>query len=325
MTAAEWSSGKYYALRMLVSMIAWFDNWQEIWRSYRSGAELPPLRFRRGFALRHRPEDQVLLQFFEVFRDRGYRRYITELSQGTLVDIGANIGAVTLDWATRFSSIRIHAYEPHPATFAMLRANVEANHLTRRVTTHREAVGGHAGTLALCSGGSSMQTSAYGPGAPAAGAFDEVKVAMVSLDKVIERCTADGQIGLLKIDAEGAEADILEGARPETLKEIRQFVIEYHDSLCVDALGRCARVLTRAGLRCFTRPISPDQGLLYAKREKDQGGCPLTDASNEHRSTHSARGQRTRAVPGTSPLAGVGGLHAQGAARLPTTLAHLAA
>jgi FkbM family methyltransferase len=257
-----------------VSMIAWFENWQEIWRSYRSGAELPPLRFRRGFTLRHRAEDRVLLQFFEVFRDRGYRRYITEPSQGTLVDIGANIGAVTLDWATRFSSIRIHAYEPHPATFVMLRANIEANHLTGRVTTYREAVGGRAGSLALRSGGSSMQTSAYGPGATAAGALDELNVEMVLLDKVIERCAGDGQIGLLKIDAEGAEADILEGARPQTLKQIRQFVIEYHDSLCVDALARCTRVLTRAGLRCFTRAISPDQGLLYAKREKDQDGYP---------------------------------------------------
>jgi FkbM family methyltransferase len=270
MTAVEWSSGKYYALRTLVSMIAWFDNWQEIWRSYRSGAELPPPRFRRGFVLRHRPEDQVLLQFFEIFRDRGYRRYITELSQGTLVDIGANIGAVTLDWATRFSSIRIHAYEPHPATFAVLRENVEVNHLAPRIAMYREAVGSRTGTIALRAGGLSMETTVYGAGAtnrPSA----EFSVAIVALDEVIERCAGDGPIALAKIDAEGAEVEILEGARPETLGEIRQFVIEYHNNLCPNALERCERLLASEGLRCVARPATRDQGLLYAWRDRVQG------------------------------------------------------
>ncbi len=267
MTYADRALGKYHAVRMLMSMIAWFDNWRELWSCYRNGTELPPLRFRRGFVLNHRPEDQSLVQFHEIFRDKNYRRCITEPDRGTIVDIGANIGTVTLDWTTRISSIRIHAYEPHPATFAVLRANIEMNHLTRRVTTYREAVGGHTGTLALRGGGSSIETSAYGSGA-AVGAFDEVSVPMVSLDAVIERCIGDGLIALVKIDAEGAEAEILEGARPKTLQEIWQFVIEYHESLCADALARCIRVLTPAGFRCLTRPVSSDQGLLYARREE---------------------------------------------------------
>lgn len=266
MTAAEWSYGKYYAIRMLVSMIAWFDNWREVWLSYRSGAEIPHLRFRRGFVLHHRPEDQVLLQFFEVFRDKNYRRYITEPRFGTMVDIGANIGAVSLDWATRLQGIRIHAYEPHPGTFAMLRENVDANHEAPCIATYQEAVGGRTGTLVLRTGGSSMENSAYGS-STAARKLDEIGVTMVSLDMVIERCSGDGPIGLVKIDAEGAEADILEGAHPETLKEIRQFVIEYHDGLCPNALARCERVLADAGFRCATPPARPSQGLLYAWRD----------------------------------------------------------
>ncbi|HVA40413.1 MAG TPA: FkbM family methyltransferase [Candidatus Binataceae bacterium] len=266
MTAAEWSFGKYYALRMLVSMIAWFDNWREVWLSYRSGAAIPPLRFRRGFVLHHRPEDQVLLQFFEVFRDKSYRRYITEPRFGTMVDIGANIGAVTLDWMTRFLEIRVQAYEPHPATFAMLRANIEANGLTPRTVIYPEAVGGRTGMTGLRAGGLSMETTAYGIGATAH-ALNEFSVPMVALDTVIERCASDGPIGLVKIDAEGAEADILEGAHPETLKEIRQFVIEYHDGLSPNALARCERVLAGAGFRCATPSARPAQGLLYAWRD----------------------------------------------------------
>lgn len=267
MTAAESVLGKYRALRTLASIVAWFHNWDEIWRCYRRGAELPPLRFRRGFILRHRPEDQVLLQFYEVFRDKNYRRYIAEHRRRTIVDIGANIGVVTLDWMTRFPKIRINAYEPHPATYAMLRANIEANGLAPRITTYREAVGGRMGMIVLRAGGPSMETTAYGVGATAR-VLEEFSVPMVGLDQVVERCIGDGPVALTKIDAEGAEADILEGARLETLQRISQFVIEYHDNLCPDALARCQRVLASAGFRCATRPAMTGQGLLYAWRDR---------------------------------------------------------
>jgi FkbM family methyltransferase len=248
---------------MLALMIAWFDNWREVWRCYRSGTELPPLRFRRGLVLRHRPEDQPLLQFLEVFRLKNYRRYVTEPRRGTVIDIGANIGVVTLDWADRLPNLRIHAYEPHPATYAMLRENTEANHATERIATYEEAVGGRTGTLVLRTSGLSMETSGYGAGV-AAPKLDEISVAMVALDKVVERGAGDGPIALAKIDAEGAEVDILESARLESLREIRQFVIEYHNHLYPNALERCERLLTGAGFRCVARPANRDQGLLYA-------------------------------------------------------------
>ena len=70
-------------------------------------------------------------------------------------------------------------------------------------------------------------------------------------DQVVERRIGDGPVALTKIDAEGAEADILDGrASGKTLQRISQFVIEYHDNLCPDALARCQRVLASAGFGC---------------------------------------------------------------------------
>jgi len=261
MTVSETAFGKYHALRTLVCMIAWFENWSEVWRCYRTGAPLPPLRFRRGFTLYHGSGDQVLLQFYEVLRDRSYRRFIREPRCGTVVDIGANIGVVTLDWATRLPYLRVHAYEPHPRSFGRLCENVQTNHLTTRVFVYEEAVGGRTGNVSLRAGGLSMETSAYGGGTTH---VEELSVAMVSLDTVIQRCA--GPIALAKVDAEGAEVDILEGADSEALKEIRQFVIEYHNSLCPFALERCEGALADADFHCVTRPATSDQGLLYAWR-----------------------------------------------------------
>ena len=242
-------------------MIGWFVNWDEIWRCYRNGSPLPALRFRRGFTLNHRPGDQILLQFYETLRDKSYRRFITEPQQGTLLDIGANVGVVTVDWANRLPSVHIHAYEPHSLNFATLHENVKSNGFSSRVSLYQEAVGRSIGPANLRASGLSMETSAYSTAA----ASEEFSVPMVSLGAVIQRCK--GHIGLAKIDAEGAEVDILEGADAQTLSEIRQLVIEYHDGLVPSARERCQQVLYGAGFRCATRPLMPGQGLLYAWRD----------------------------------------------------------
>ena len=202
-------------------------------------------------------------QFAEVFLLKAYRQFIKEPQHGVMVDIGANIGVVSLDWASRLPHVRIHAYEPHPATFAVLSENVAANHLDPRMTIRQQAVCRQAGTLTLRSvAEGSMSTTAYNSSNET---VDEFTVSTVSLDEVIERCAADGPVRLVKIDTEGAEADILEGARRETLGAIEQFVLEYHNFLCPDALARCEHVLTGAGFKCVVRPIKPGLGILYAR------------------------------------------------------------
>ena len=182
---------------------------------------------------------------------------------GVLVDLGANIGAVTLDWANRLPGRQIHAYEPNPATNRTLRVNVSANALASRVTVHGEFVGCARGERTLWANPSSALSTGYGEETPSAGSA-AIRVRTIDLDEVVKR---GGQpVALLKIDTEGAEADILEGAAEETLARVRQLVLEYHNQLCPDARGRCLRVLGRAGFRCRIRPANAHQGLLYARR-----------------------------------------------------------
>lgn len=264
MTRTQWICAKYGATRTLTSTMVQLKNWREVWRLRCNGVTNGPtsLRFRRGLILRYRPEDVAFAQYVEVFRYKMYRQLIREPQHGAMVDIGANIGMVSLDWATRLPHIRVHSYEPHPGTFAMLTENVAANRLHDRVICRQEAVGREPGTLTFYTVGQSILTTAYNDHVnPATGGFT---ASTVSLDEVVERCTQDSSIDLVKIDTEGAEADILEGARPQTLNAIRQFVIEYHDALCEHALARCVRVLGNAGFHCITRPVAPQLGMLYA-------------------------------------------------------------
>jgi hypothetical protein len=93
-------------------------------------------------------------------------------------------------------------------------------------------------------------------------------VPTVSLDHAITR-TGAGQIAL-KIDAEGAEVEMLESAAQATLAAIDEVALEYHDSIVPDARERCQAVLTQAGFTCRTMPFTSDQGILVARRQIDR-------------------------------------------------------
>jgi hypothetical protein len=91
-----------------------------------------------------------------------------------------------------------------------------------------------------------------------------VSVPAISLDRAIAR-TGTEQVAV-KIDAEGAEVDMLESAADATLAAIAEIALEYHDSIVPNARARCEAVLTRAGFVCRSTPFSHDQGILVGDR-----------------------------------------------------------
>ena len=255
MKLSDWVVAKCLAARALLRMMRWLENWRAVWSAYRNCLPLPPFRFRRGFTLHHGSGDEPLLLLYEIFVEGCYAR--DKISEGTIIDLGANIGAATLSWASQSANITIHAYEPNPETNQTLRQNIEANNLSGRVSVYDDAVGRETGETHLATDVPSLLATSYGELRSA------IKVPMVDLNEVLRRA-AGGQISLLKIDTEGAEADILEGASLPTLKLIKRIVLEYHDTLCPDAGRRCQQVLVEAGFRIQTAPLNANQGLLYA-------------------------------------------------------------
>jgi FkbM family methyltransferase len=215
-------------------------NWREAWLAYISARPMPTLHFRNGSVLHSRPVDSAGLLFFEIFANGCYRRGLPSTLDGDVIDIGANIGAFTLDAARRFRNATVHAYEPDPQTCLVLQRNVEANGLSSRVRIWNEAVAGVPGTLRLWSMDGSIAASAH----PVAGAVGHAcDVTAVTLQTVVARTS--GRVGLLKMDCEGAEADILETAGV-ALEVIEYFVAEYHPALVPDVVARMRRSLEPA-------------------------------------------------------------------------------
>ncbi len=143
----------------------------------------------------------------------------------TVIDVGANCGQYTLLAARAVGeSGAVHSFEPVPGTFKILKENVELNHC-RNVTLNQVALWHEATALSL--GGNQVET--VGSGGFSAGlAANNPHVARVKAirfdDYVRERNLE--RIDLIKMDIEGAEPFMLEGARESIERFHPTFLME---------------------------------------------------------------------------------------------------
>jgi FkbM family methyltransferase len=171
----------------------------------------------------------------------------------TLFDVGANIGVYTLYAAHRHRGVQVVAFEPEYANLHLLRDNLVENGLAERVTVYAVALGNRCGLSRLhvqdLAPGSALHTEAREPldrtlaGRPVVW---REGICTVTLDEFCKETAI--RPNALKIDVDGTEPDVLEGAQ-ETLRwrALRSLLIE----LPADPAGRdaCEGLLRGAGLR----------------------------------------------------------------------------
>jgi FkbM family methyltransferase len=164
-------------------------------------------------------------------------------SQPFILDCGANIGMAVLYFKWLYPDAHVWAFEPEPAAFAALEANVTRNHLGR-VRVHNVALwdaDGHVDLFVPRNTPGSLVASVN----PARRGGIPVSVRSLRLSSLIER-----EVDFLKIDVEGAELPIIQDlAESGKLKLIRQMVIEYHHNIPGEpaAMSRLLRHLEDAG------------------------------------------------------------------------------
>src|SRR3977135_2502583 len=100
--------GKFEGMHQLTTWIRTTSNWRDLWKYRRQRDLLPPLRLRSGIVLNHGHHDSPFLLLDEVFVKRWYELAAIAPPGANMLDIGANIGAVTLYWAHRSPALRIH-------------------------------------------------------------------------------------------------------------------------------------------------------------------------------------------------------------------------
>jgi FkbM family methyltransferase len=140
---------------------------------------------------------------------------------GTLLDVGAHDGAFALPFAALPGS-RLLAFEPLPAAFARLRAAF-GDPLPPNVELRPEALGDRDGEAVLSVPVlDGVPQEQWASTAKSYGALEEARVAERRVSVPLRRLDGLGlrDLTAVKLDAEGAEYEVLRGAR-ETLLRCR--------------------------------------------------------------------------------------------------------
>lgn len=154
------------------------------------------------------------------------------------IDVGANIGAYTL----RISQLvgpsgRVYAFEPVPDTFASLTRNVHAVGATN-VTLFNAACGEEAGLV-----GMNVPNDADGLPNPYLAHICKGATSLKALCIQVDALHLRERIALVKIDAEGFDAQVVFGMRALLERSHPRIIIESRNSAVESTLAELGYVL----------------------------------------------------------------------------------
>jgi FkbM family methyltransferase len=139
---------------------------------------------------------------------RHIRRIDQDFVPSCIFDVGANVGQTIAQIRDAYPDVQVHAFEPVAATFATLEAATAEDPATR---VHRLAMGAQPGKAVMSARpGGLVNRVLQGQSAKLPGPKETVD--LVSGDRF---CASEDirDIGILKIDTEGHDLDVLVGFR----------------------------------------------------------------------------------------------------------------
>ena len=241
--------------------------------------------------------DETRFVHREVFSAKCYLQHGIELHDGDCVfDVGANIGLSSIFFHRERKGVRIFAFEPSPAAFECLKANIELHGVDARIFEcglSRESgtaeftfypantvrSGFHVNlevdrdttkTYMVNSGVSARNADLF------LGFLFEKVTFPCRLRTLSEIVDEEGvtRIDLLKIDAERSEREVLAGIRSGHWPMIRQVALEVQDE--TGALDEVQRLLEGHGFQVVTEqdPLMKGTAILSVFATRPQRASP---------------------------------------------------
>jgi FkbM family methyltransferase len=182
-------------------------------------------------------------QIYEEFETQVIRVQLQHIANPVMLDIGANIGLMSMNACHFIPNLTSYAFEPGPHQFQYLKMNVEGNNLQRKIFPINIALGDRSGTANFyihdvehASGDGLIDTGR-------AGKATAIEVQLLTLDDWWYKNNKPA-VHFIKIDTEGGEFGILKHAnnflsncRPVMLIEICYLNYEKYGLLFEDYLG----------------------------------------------------------------------------------------
>jgi FkbM family methyltransferase len=199
--------------------------------------------------------DREILPYFEA---------IGAIRPRVILDVGAATGGFTIASCVAFPDARIFAFEPSLRQRIVLTRNVRANGFADRVTIEPFGLWKEAGGLSFRTHGDISTLEAVSA-LPQGLVFGE-RVRVKTLDDWF-RQTGLASVNLIKMDVEGAEIEILEGAAATLATTAPRLVLQaYHLRGGTRTFETCKSMLEKLGYAC--REAESSTGMLVAEKQK---------------------------------------------------------
>lgn len=164
---------------------------------------------------------------YEIWCQKIYTKYYQIKNEDVVIDIGANIGAFSIFAAKAAKGVKVFSYEPNSKTFERLFKNIKINNLENFIFPFQIGIAGYGGERKLFINQNSSLDSALYKNYSSISKNNFLFVKTITLEDVFKNNNLDC-CDFLKIDAEGAEYEILFNTPIEYLKKIRNIGLEYH-------------------------------------------------------------------------------------------------
>lgn len=174
--------------------------------------------------------DKIVVR--EIFVDNVYQVERGDLEDtGVVIDIGGNVGAFSI-YCAALGAKRVLAYEPDSFNYPVLQHNINVNGFDKIIEPIKLGVSDIAHEVDFLNGqGASFIVGVKNLPTPEAKkhvadapkeTIKTISLASVFADNGVPNCD------ILKVDCEGSEYDIFEGATPEILAKCKYITMEFH-------------------------------------------------------------------------------------------------
>ena len=149
-----------------------------------------------------------------------------------VIDIGANVGMVSILLAKKFPFLKIYSFEPLKENYDNFIKNIELNNIPKEViTAENKAVtkDGRSITMSINSANKGGSSTTDVISINSIMTKENSQVESITLEEIFNKYNIN-KLKLLKIDCEGSEYEILYNADTSLLKNIENLRGEFHEN-----------------------------------------------------------------------------------------------
>ncbi|OIP00074.1 MAG: hypothetical protein AUJ97_08130 [Bacteroidetes bacterium CG2_30_32_10] len=182
-------------------------------------------------------------QYKDIFKDEIYLFDNNNNKELIIYDCGANVGTSCLFFKKHFPLSKITAFEADPHIANILKENMYINNLSGIEIINKAVWIDNKGIELYPDGADGA--SVYGKG-------NKIKIDSIRLKDLLKE---EEQIDMLKMDIEGAEADVITDCQ-DSLTNVKNFFIEYHSFIDQkQRLSDILSILTKNKFRYYIQPL----------------------------------------------------------------------